>query len=131
MEADLLALLRADGALTALVGEQSHWGWRPREGGLPAVTMIQVVDGRVYGHAGGTGLSGPVIQFDCWAATLLEAKAVADAVTAAIEPGGVSGGTRFVRAFRRRRQDMDPAALSDGGSTQRVSCDFQIWHQPL
>lgn len=129
-EEDLLARIRADGGLTALVGARSHWGERPRGGALPAVVLHLISPDRAYAHGGAVGLAGERVQFDCLGETLAAALGVARALPASLEPLEVVGGTSFKAAFLAGGSQGDPTTDPDGRRVHRVTRDFIIWHQP-
>lgn len=130
MKADLLAKLRADAGLIALVGGRGQWYRRPRAGALPDYTLSIVAPGRIYHHGGAAALAHPRVRAECWGRTYLEAGEIADALQAAIEATGSSGTTRFAGAFLEMEQSFDPETLGDGTEIVRIIRDFTVWHQP-
>ena len=107
MEADLTALLGANGGISALIGKASgapsiSWGLPGQGWPWPALVLVMVTPGRDYTHAGPDGLDGPRIQIDVLAETDVSAAAVAVAVLAAIEAGGTVGTTGNVPSTGRK-----------------------------
>jgi len=124
MEESLVAQLLADAALAALVARRIKWLARPQASALPAV-VLQVVSGpRGYTFAGPDGLTGYLVQIDCWAGTYPAAKGVARAAIAAL--GALSAP--FQAAFVEGERDSfeaGPAATD----FFRTSLDVRVWHQ--
>lgn len=93
MEEDLRAHMAADAPLTALVDDRIEWGVR---GEAPSLAL-HLIDAPPDWHLKGpSGLVQARVQFDCWADTFLGAKAIGEAVKAALPAiGQIVGGTKF------------------------------------
>jgi hypothetical protein len=130
MEADLLARLLAAPAVAALAGTRGAWNERPERDALPSFTLTLVTPGRDYTHDGPDPLQGPAVQVDCWGDTPDDAKALADAITAAIEPPATAGATAFRHAFLTTGFDAPVEDLDGGVRVHRRVLQFTIWHQP-
>lgn len=126
MEEALLARLRANVALAALVGDRVDWIERPQGDALPGVTLQGITPGRNYTQEG-TGLTGTRVQTDSWGATFLSAKRVARAVLAAVEPAATQGSIEFSRSFLDGGSDRDPVDIAGGGKVFGVRQDFIVW----
>jgi len=128
MKADLLAKLRGNAGLAAIVGARVHWLQRPRGGELPALTLTIVGPGRGYTHAGADALSNPRVRCECWGRSYLEAGLVADALTPAIEAKETVGATAFAGAFLQFESDGPaPDTTADGIEVFRTIRDFAVW----
>lgn len=99
METALRARLLAAAPVAALVGQRVTWVERPQASGLPAITLQNVTDERVQNFSGFNGLQPGYVQIDVWATSYAQAKALKDAVIAAVVPAGVQSGIRFKRGF--------------------------------
>lgn len=97
----LLAKLRADGAVTALIGARSYWEQAPQNGSIPVtrpyVTLLDVTQLRPQ-LLNGWDLEGARVQIDVWASTYTSKNNVMEAVLAALVPGHTTNGHTFQRA---------------------------------
>lgn len=121
MEAALRARLLAAAPVTAIVGQRVSWMDRPQGATLPAITLQIVTDDRTQNYGGFDGLQPGYVQVDLWATTYAAAKALKEAVIAALVPAGTQGNVRFTRAF------VSAQDLSERTDTQfifRHSIDF-------
>lgn len=101
------------------------WAMRPQGSPLPAVVLHVVSGVPGYLMAGGDdGLPDVVVQVDCWGATYSAAKALADAVEAAV--GGYRDTTLLGIFVLSRTDDSEPA---DGGQPAifRTRLDVRLW----
>jgi len=93
---------------------------------LPAITYALVSSGIEYQSAGQSSLETPRYQLDCWGATYLAAKTLAEELKARLSGFRGQMGTKTVTAafIEGEREDDDP-------ETQRecVSLDVIIHHQ--
>ena len=134
MEGDLVALLGGNTDIAALIGKAGtvptiSWGL-PRQGApWPALVITMIAPGRDYTHSGWDGLDGPRIQIDALAETDVAALALADAVLAAIEAGGMGNGRKFEPGFQEDRTTIDEGNLEGGRPLYRISQDFLIYHK--
>ena len=127
MEEALRARLLAATTLAALVGERVDWIERPQGDGLPALTLQLIGAGVAYTHDGPDGLEGAQVQFDAWGATYKQARDVAKAALAAIEPAATIGGVRFGASFLERMSDFPPEELDGGVKVFRRTFDMTVW----
>lgn len=143
IESAIRSVLVADADVAALVGERISPQPMPQAETLPAVTLKRISDQPIArGQRGPSGLRDARIQVDAWAATLVAAQAVADAVEAVLDPierrprGGlapalyVGDGCRIDFARLVNQQDFDEPDVQDGSDPSiryhRVSSDFTV-----
>ena len=127
MEEALLARLRANGPLAALVGNRIDWGERPAGDPLPGLVLRAVSAGRSYAQEGADGLSAPRIRATCWGRSYKEAKLISRALEAAITPPLVVGGIAFQQSFLALAVDQDPEDVPGGQRAFSVISDFIVW----
>lgn len=133
MEEALRAKLRANAALTALVGTRIDWGLRGTGAGLPAVRLFEISSVARMNLAGGSAWTRSRIQIDCLGRTYKAARNIADIL--AKPPAGILIGMREtvsdvrLRTFiMNRRADHDDDAE---GVVHRTSIDVMVWHTSL
>lgn len=134
MEEHLTARLLNTPALTAIVGTRINWGERPQKDQLPAVTMAMVSPGRRYLLSGADLTQSPRVQFDCYAATTAQARAIARILRDTLEiPAAVVWGLERI-AFSASLLDSERGPLIEdtggGLKVHRYSLDFVIWFSP-
>lgn len=93
----LLARLRANAGVTALVGTKSYWVQAPQGIAMPYVTLLDLTPFRSQ-TLSAWDLEGSRVQVDSWADDALEAINIMDAVLNALVPGHTTNGHRFQRA---------------------------------
>lgn len=94
MEEAFLAHLAANGGVRALVADRIEWAAR---GATPCIALHLISAPPDTTLAGQSGLVQARVQIDCWADSFLSAKAIGDAVAAALPPRRhVAGGVRFL-----------------------------------
>jgi hypothetical protein len=130
MEEALIALLKANGPLTALLGDNIYWVDRFQGSGLPALTLTRITGVRGYVMTGADGMVTSRIQCDCDALTYATAKAIARALRDALS--GLSGtfsGVQFQGCFidGGDRDTFETAETTD--KIFRTSIDYQIFHK--
>lgn len=134
MEEALLARLRAETTITALVGTHNSRAaidWLERPEVLPALTLQDITAGKIYAHDGATGLANPVIQIDCWGNTYGAAKLLARAVITEMETAETISGIVFEESFLVASRAMNPEDLGNGTKVFRQSLDFNVWFAPV
>jgi hypothetical protein len=89
---------RITGASTT-AGTRVYWDERPQSTALPAVTLQSIFDNRPQHLKGFNDLKDHLVQIDCWGTTFAAAKALKEAVLAAVVPENTSNGIRFCRAI--------------------------------
>jgi hypothetical protein len=93
MEEELRARLAEAAGVSALVGERVQWAVRED---APSVALHLIDAPPDWTLKGPSGLVQARVQIDCWADTFLGAKAIGDAVRAALPPiGAVLGAVKF------------------------------------
>ncbi len=124
----LRARLTGAAPVTALVAQRIYWVDRPQASALPAITL-QTIDEPLDQHMGGVmTLQSAVVQVDVWATTYASARAIKEAVIAALLPEATGNGIEFQRAFVSSRD------LGERVETQfvhRASMDFRVHFSPV
>lgn len=119
--------LRADAAVSALVGTRIHPNVLPAGSTLPAITYFRVSATRVGALGADSGLAQARMQVSCWASTNLGMTALAKAVRDALKrlaPGAYSGVT--IEAIF---QDDGPDIYEPDSQTYQRPLDFLVWFQ--
>jgi hypothetical protein len=125
MEGALRARLLAAAPVAALVGDRVYWVDRPQAETLPAITL-QIIDEPREQHMGGfQAMQSVVVQLDVWAASYSSAKALKEAVIAALVPAASGNGIDFRRAFVRAR---DLSERTETAFIYRPSLDFTFFY---
>jgi hypothetical protein len=127
METALRARLLTALPVTALVLQRVAWIDRPQSDALPGITLQLVTDKRTQNMTGFDGMQPGYVQADLWAATYAQAKALKEAVIAALTPAGIFSGVRFSRAFVTSR---DLSERTDTAFVFRPSLDFTFFYSP-
>jgi hypothetical protein len=123
----LLARLRANGAVTTLIGARSYWEQAPQAAVRPYVTLLDVTSLRPQ-ILKGWDLEASRIQIDVWAASYSSKQAIMEAVLAALVPGHTTEGHTFQRADIALGP-RDVAGERDGTTPVfRKSADLVIHH---
>lgn len=86
IEAGLVYKLQNTGGITTLIGTRTYLERIPQGATLPCLTYQRISTPRLLTHdtSGGAGTAHPRFQFDAWAATYSSAKAITDALRAAL-----------------------------------------------
>ena len=119
-EKSLVATLKANTALTALVGTKIFPLIVPQGTALPCISYQRISGMPANTLSGHSGLEEIDLQIDVWAKTYAEAKTIAKAVRAAMP----ASGTPFSAHLR-----MDEDLPGDDGSYFRVSMEYVVWFQ--
>lgn len=127
METALRARLLAATPVVALVAQRVTWVQRPQAAALPAITLQIVSDERGQSFTGLDGLQPGYIQIDVWALTYAAAKAVKEAVIAAVVPAATQSGVRFDRGYVSAQ---DLSEQTDTAFIYRQSIDFTFHYAP-
>jgi hypothetical protein len=125
MEGALRARLIAASGVNSLVSGRVYWVDRPQASNLPAITLQLIDDEREQHMEGVQPHQSTIVQVDVWSTNYAQAKALKEAVIAALLPAQTSNGVVFGRSFVRSRD------LSERTETQfihRPSMDFTINH---
>jgi hypothetical protein len=113
--------------LSALVVSRVYPVNLPQNPAVPAVTYQKIGGESEQGMAADHGMTHPLVQFDCFAATYSAAWAVARQVRNALErwSGSEAGVTILDTLIEREGQDI----YEDDVKLFRVSMDYTIWHR--
>lgn len=136
MQIDLVARLRADIALSGIMGAtpadpRVHWLKRPIGQSLPAITLTQIATEERYTQAGKGEWRQTTVQFDVWSAEPLGGITVLDRLQALLESGATTGSTQFCRAFLSSGpRDLRPTEIKGGELIHQRTADFRINHKP-
>lgn len=129
MEEALIAYLKANAGVAAVVGTRVTAGERKQGGDLPAIVFHLIGSDPHYADQGTTGLVDSLIQFDCWGETYADAKRAARAVKAALQDfEGTTGGVEFQAVFLENEQDFPPSGNNQSEYLHRTKLDFNPWH---
>ena len=130
MEEALTARILGSAPISGQIDGRFSWSERPAGEGVPALVAQVVADGIDYDHDGKVNLQYPRIQFDCYGATYLQAKALSRAVLSEMEKSQVVGAVTFDEGFLVSGMDM-PKDKSDGGTEAfRVKLDIIVPFHP-
>lgn len=130
MEDALTARLLACPSLSAIIGTRLNWGERVPGEPLAALTALLVSPGRGYVHAGADTISNPRVQFDCYAASSLECRALARALRDEMEQPATIGGVAFSVALVDGERGPVIEDIGGGAKVHRWRMDFIVWCSP-
>ena len=131
IEEGLQILFNADAGITALVSTRIY-GQRIKQGStFPCITKQRIDTPRIHTHdtSGATGtLAHPRFQIDAWATTEAGAKAVTDAVRAALngKSGSLGAGAISISAALVQNEEPDYDSTTD---LYRSRSDYEIWQE--
>lgn len=125
METALRSKLKADAAVSALVGSRVDWNERPQKSQLPAIVLQLIADNRSQHMGGFDTFTQTRVQIDCFAETAKTSVELANAVIAAIVPAS-TGSTEFLRGFINDVRDL--GENTETGFVHRRMVDAYIWH---
>lgn len=129
---DLVARLRGDAALAALLGTRIAFFEAARSWeAYPHLVLQEISPGREYTHDGPDGLDEPRIQFDIYAESGTSIEAVEAALLAEMEGTATQGGTFFHEGYLDSRSTPDPGDRADQRRIQRLSLDFTFFHEAI
>jgi hypothetical protein len=140
IEASLRTYLLADEDVTDVIGDRIFPGERPQKSALPAIVYRRVTGPRVRHLRGPAGLAHPTIELECWAATVSEAKALAELVRLSRGPGDepftleAFAGTMGEHQVQATNllddaDDLERPAHGEEGGPHRVTMDLVIWFE--
>lgn len=112
-----LAILTADATVTALVAGRIFPLTRPQEMAVPSITLRRVVLTPTNHLGGDGGLDNVRLQVDSLDVTYAGARAVADAVRAAMKTAGI---------LMTNEIDGEPELLPVGIADQIIQ-EFEVW----
>ena len=133
IEKGLYSLLAGTAGVTAIVSTRIYPNYAPQNAGTRYIVYRRVTSERVRHLRGSGGKRRAMIQVECYGATALEAKALWEAVEAAIGNDGFTGtwdGQAVAVAFWEDDSDdfVPPQASSDRGK-HVVSADLVVWYE--
>lgn len=118
-EAALVAHLKGDAAVVALVADRLYPMMRPHSTPTPAVTYQRVSGQRANSLAGFTsGLTQIRVQVDCWGATYEAAGELASAIAARMDTAAASFSSLLV---------FDQDVYEEDVRLFRRVLDFNVW----
>lgn len=125
METELKTYLRAHAGLVALVGQRIYpYGKAPQEVAKPYCVFSKKGNKRVRSHQGYSGLSEVAIEVNCYAETGLQAEAVMEQVTEAVESWpGVNQ-----RAQSAKQDDEQDLTFEDEAELHHRWAEFSIMY---
>lgn len=112
-----LAILLADATVTSLVGTRIYPLTRPQEMQVPSITLRRIILTPSNSLGGDSSLDYTRLQVDSLDVTYLGARAVADAVRAALKAANIQMLTEI---------DDQPQLLPVGIADQIIQ-EFQVW----
>ena len=131
MEEALLALIRADAAVTTALGTRINWLRRPQEDtDYPAATLQVVNRLPGYHSKGRDGLTQSRVQIDVWAVSYAAAKTAMRAVQNVLSGySGTNAGVTFQGIFVESERDTPDEEASGNKRLFRITTDLQVWHK--
>lgn len=131
IEEGLTAHLKANAGLTALISTRIYPAFIAQTSSLPCLTYQRISTPRVITHdaSGATGTAHPRFQFDAWAETNASAKAVIDALRAALNGYKGTMGTVNPVTVQAGIIDDERYEYSPEVKLHRYSADYIIWHE--
>lgn len=99
--------LAATSAVTDLVSTRIYRAQLPQAPTYPAISYFLVSADRIYEHDGAAGMNESRVQIDCWAETAEGARALGEAVRAALEAvTGTWGSDTIQHSFLDNEQHV-------------------------
>lgn len=134
VETALRALLVADSGITALVSTRVAALKAAQSDDYPKIEYHRTGGGKTYALGRVLNDRQAFYQVDCWAESYLGARAIADAVSAAVTPNskpyrGTIGGVTFQGVFVSEDFDaLEPPAYGDDVGYYWVPIGLTVWH---
>jgi len=121
----VVARLRVDAAVSALVGMRIYPAVLPQPPTFPAIAYTRISQREAFSADGAEGLLATRTQLDCYALTYDGARLLGDAVRAALN--GYVGGV-IQKSQQDSEEDVyEPQVGSvDEGQSHRVTMDFLV-----
>lgn len=128
IEEGLVAQLKADSAVAAIVGTRIHPGAIPQDGALPAVVYQLISSPREVDLGGPSTFIRARYQIDCWANSQSTVRSLADSVRAALNGVGLqSPKTLGSEPVQLVYLDDETGALSEFEGDRRDRRVSQDW----
>lgn len=129
MERELLAYLKAQTAITALVGTRMNWGLRGQGAQLPAITLNLIDKIPQYSDEGEVGLFSSRVQIDGWAENDQNAAALGEAVRAALSGKRFPADSLLLDAWSQGETRETEQGSGTTAPIHRSRTDYLIWHK--
>lgn len=126
VKAALADKVKSFAGITALVGMRVYHRLAPQGSILPFITFFKVDGPRIHDMEGFSGLSFPRFQFDIFAKNALEAENISAQLKLCLD--GFRGIVTGVNIQCIRLLDDDDG-YDEGPEINRISHDYQVWHQ--
>lgn len=123
LESQLYRILSADSGVSALVSARIYPLVIPQDVALPAIAYQRISGPRDHDQLGPTGLQEARMQFTVQASSYASAKAVSEAVRAALD--GFGGKSGILATFLENEFDSD----SDRLDSVTVRADYKLWYR--
>lgn len=128
IEAVITKHLTENAGVAALIAGRVYPKQLPQGPTYPAIVYHRISGPRVHSHDGASGLAYPRFQFDCFAKTHVQAKALCDAVRLAIDGfKGLMGGAGGVDVQAVFCED-DTDDYDDELKVHVQQLDAVFWH---
>lgn len=127
MERDLIARLKAVAGVSALAGTRVYVVV-PQGSAYPLIRLQRITSDHAQATSGGAGLCQAIVQIDCIARLVADAKDLANEVRDALMGwSGTQGDTSFRSVLLMDQRDLDEPD-QQGGETGHfgVSLDFKV-----
>lgn len=130
MPVDLITYLRSKPNLTALVGDRIAMNASAQDEALPRIVIQRVSDDHAHHLTAASGYARTSYQFTCYAASTLDAAAVAEQLRLALDgyQGSMGDMPIGVCNLQDQRDGYDPPTDGDGTGTFNVQQDYLIGH---
>lgn len=121
----LYELLTANAGVAALVGDRVYPVKMPQKAAFPAIVYAKSGGARSHSNDGSSGFNRAVFALDCWAASLAQASAVANAVRLAVDGyRGTVLGVDFNGVFLVGEEE----GWDDDRAMAYASLDLEVLH---
>ena len=131
LEAGLVYKLTNTAGISNLISTRTYLARIPQGATLPCLTYQRISTPRLHAHdsSGSAGTAHPRFQFDAWATTYSSAKAITDALRAALNgfKGTITSGADSVVVQCALVEDEVPEP-DLGAGLERIRSDYFIWH---
>lgn len=124
-------LLATDATLDALVGGRVYPTWRPQDGPLPAVTMVQAGMREPRKLAGSAAYRSARLRISAWGVDPEQAEEVAEAIRARLlDFRGPVGRVFLGQVAALGEVDMSEDGEDGGqGMIHQLILEYRVWHR--
>jgi len=122
--------LVSDAGIAGLISDRVYAGELPERPIYPSAVYRRISTAPVHSSDGPSGLSQIRLQIDCWSRRFLDARALADRVTAVLDGlHGIAGAIKSDPGveFSSVMLDADRAEFDDELNLHGCSLDFLLW----